>query len=163
MLQIILHTPLYVWPLLAYLIWIGWKSTKTHLISWKLLLIMPAIMSVWSACSGISIWKWLICTALGVWLGSLTVRRLNLRFDKERNKIEISGSWAPMVLSLSMFGLKYFLAVISHLYPELKGGSPFFLLDCATSVISGMFTGRVIGYWQRSKIASNSNLSPIEK
>lgn len=154
MIQIITHTPIYVWPLLAYLIWGGLKSRKTYSVSWKALLIMPLIMLIWSIYANISygnIYLWAICISIGIFLGSLTVRKLNLKFD--RNLIEIAGNWTPLILSMSIFSLRYFLGATYGMHPELKGTTNLLILENIATIISGMFTGRVIGYWRRFKQA----------
>ena len=165
--QIISNTPVYVWPLLAYLLWGGWKSRKTYVISWKPLLVMPAIMFIWSIYAvmtrygNVSICLWAVSITIGIWFGSLTVRGLKLRFDKQQNLIEVAGSWSPMILSLSIFTLRYFLGVAYGLHPDLKGNTALLILENIATIVSGMFTGRLVGYWQRSKISPHINLAEV--
>jgi uncharacterized protein with PQ loop repeat len=149
MMQVISHTPFYVWPLFAYLLWGGWKSTKTYSISWKSLLIMPAIMFLWSIYAIITRY------------GSLTVRGLQLKFDKKRNLIEIAGNWTPMILSMSIFSLRYFLGAAYGLYPDLAGNTALLILENVATAVSGMFTGRLVGYWQRSKASHHVDLGQV--
>jgi hypothetical protein len=158
MMQMITETPVYVWPLLTYLIWRGWESRKTHVTSWKALLIMPIIIFAWSIyaifssdCKTIWFVLWPISISLGIWFGSLTIRKLNLKFDKQQNLIETAGSWTPMILSMSIFGLRYFLGATYGFYPELKGSIGLLILENIATIISGMFIGRLIGYWRRFK------------
>ncbi len=162
--QVVVHAPVYVWFLLLYLLWSGWKSRKTRIVSWKLLLIIPAFMFIWSIYAmitrydSLSICFWAVSIAMGFWLGSLTVRRLKLRFDKQRHLIEIPGSWIPMMLSVSIFSLRYVLGAIYGLHPELSGNSALLVLENIATIVSGMFTGRLIGYWRRSIDSSHSEL-----
>lgn len=164
MFQIIANTPTYVWFILFYLIWIGWKSRSTHLASWSVLSIMPVIMGLWSffACvnyyGSIAIFRWVACLIVGIWLGTLTVRSLNLKFDKKRNLIEIAGNWTPFILSLCIFSLRYFLGVAYGMYPEIKGNWNLWILENIATIISGMFLGRLVAYWQRFKEASHVDL-----
>ena len=125
MIEIISGTPTYVWILLGYLLVGGWKSRKTHVISWKLLLFMPAIMFAWSIYAtalhgGAALCLWAISITIGVWLGSLTVRSIDLRFDKQKKLIEIAGGWTPLILSVTIFSLRYFLGATYGLYPDLE-------------------------------------------
>jgi hypothetical protein len=161
MLQILVNTPLYVWPLLALLIWGGVKAKKTHIVSWKALSIMPAIMLLWSIYSvatryaPVFLSLWAFSLGIGIWLGILMTRKLALRFDRQKKTVEIPGNWTPLILSLSIFSLRYTLGVSYGLHPESQG-SPLLLAveNCAT-VVSGVLLGRVAGFWQRSKKESS--------
>lgn len=167
MLQLISHTPLYVWFLLAIFLQKGWKARKTSVVSWKNLLIMPVVMTTWSIYSlvthyePISLCFWVMSLTAGVWLGSFTTRNLGLRFDKKRHLIEITGSWIPMILSLSIFSLRYFLGATYGLHPELLGDPILLTIENMASVISGMFIGRLMGYWKRFKVSSHTDLSGV--
>lgn len=168
MIEIISGTPTYVWILLGYLLVGGWKSRKTHVISWKLLLLMPAIMFTWSIYAmatrhgGAALCLWAISITIGIWLGSLTVRALELRFDKRKNLIEIAGRWTPLILSVTIFSLRYFLGATYGLYPDLEKTPALLAVENAATVVSGMFTGRLFGFWQRSKTAPHSDLSELK-
>jgi hypothetical protein len=169
MIEIISGVPFYVWPLLASLLIGGWKSRTTHTISWKTLLIMPAAMILWSIYATTALYRtlaiclWVISISLGIWFGSLTIRHLSLRFDKQKKLIEVSGSWTPMILSLSIFLLRYFLGATYGLHPELKGNLALFAVENIATVVSGMFAGRLLGYWQRSKESSHTDLIEAAK
>lgn len=164
--QIISHTPIYVWFLLAYLIWGGWKSRKTYVISLKPLMILPAIMFFASLYSVLTrfgslpaIYWWAISISLGIWAGSLTTRKLILRFDQKKRLIEVEGNWMPMILSISIFSLRYFLEAMYGIFPHLEEHTAFFTLENVATFVSGMFAGRVLGYWQRSKGSPHIDLS----
>ncbi len=165
MITIISHTPLYVWPLLAYLVWGGLKARKTHVVPWKALLIMPVVMFLWSIYSIVvhydPLWicLWAIGMTLGMWLGWLTVRKHDLRFDKQRNLIEIPGNWAPMLLSLSIFSLRYFLGAIYGLHPELIEDANLLSMETLATAVSGMLLGRLIGFWRRSLTSPHIDLA----
>lgn len=162
MIQIISNTPIYVWLLLVYLIRGGWKSRRDYTVAWKDLLVTPAIMFFWSIYStvtryeGSTICLWVVSLSLGIWVGLLTVRRLRLSFDKQKNLIEIAGNWTPMILSLTIFSLRYFLGAVYGLHPVLVGSYKMLAIECMATIVSGMFTGRLIGYYLRSKTASHN-------
>ncbi|NGX51169.1 MAG: hypothetical protein K1060chlam2_01029 [Chlamydiae bacterium] len=165
MIQIIYYTPVYVWPLFAYLLWIGWRARRSYVASWKTLLIMPTILFVWSIYRAfshfevVSISLWAVSITIGIVLGALTTRRLDLRFDKRRRVVEIAGNWTPLLLSLSIFSLRYFLGATYVLHPELAGSAILMGVECIATVISGTFTGRLIGYWQRAKESPHCDLA----
>lgn len=164
MLKIISNTPYFVWPMLLLMLWGGWKATKTSVVSWKPLIIFPFILLGWSIFSILSRYGvfylpfWTISLAIGIGLGWLTLRKTPLRFDKQRKLIEIGGSWKPMLLSLSIFGLRYFLGATYGMHPELSGNMNLLILENLATLISGMLLGRLVAYWQRSKIATHTDL-----
>jgi hypothetical protein len=106
LIQILYHTPIYIWLLLAVLLLGGYRAAKTSIVSWKALCIMPTIMLGWSA---YAMWKryqgehllfWITSLIIGIAIGFLIVRKLRLRFDKRRGLIEIAGSWKGLGSSL---------------------------------------------------------------
>src|SRR5579883_3586580 len=132
MIQIISHTPVYVWILLVYLLRGGWKARQTYTISWKTLCIMPLVMLVWSIYSVlvrygeiVPICLWAMSTALGIRLGSLMIRSIDLKFDKQQHLVKVSGNWTPLLLSGIIFSLRYFLGATYALHPELIGNTVF--------------------------------------
>lgn len=158
--EIISHTPVFAWPFLAYLIWGGWKSRKTHVVPLKALFIMPAIMFIWSIYANLdNTLLWALSITIGFWLGSLIAGRLPLRFDKRNQLIEIPGNWTPMILSLSIFSLRYILGTTYGLYPDLKGHISLLILENLATVVSGILLGRFCEFWRQSKTATHVALT----
>ncbi len=150
MIEVITRAPLYVWPLLAYLIYVGIRSRKTRWISMNLLAVCPVAFLSWSYYSrAFPIAVWLLCIAAGVGLGLLMVRNLPIRFDKKKRLAEIPGNWVTLGMSLSIFVIRYYLGVIYALFPDMIGSWPLMTLEVTAVVISGIFLGRLIGYWQK--------------
>lgn len=164
MFKILSHTPIYAWFFLAYLLWGGWKARKTYVVSWKALLVMPVIMFAWSIYSilthygAIYILLWMLSMSLGIWLGTLDVRRLNLKFDKQQKLIEITGNWTPILLSVSIFAFRYFLGVSYGLHPELRGNLFLLGIENGATIISGMLAGRLVGFWRQSRNSQHVDL-----
>lgn len=155
--SILTHTPLFVWPLLALLIWGGIQSRKTHTVSWRALLFFPMIMLMWSIydtvsrASVLSVCAWAGSQASGIWLGYLTVCRLPIGFVKERRALVIPGSYIPLILSLSIFALRYSLGVLGALVPDFAGSFSQLALENGASIVSGMFLGRLLCFKLRCK------------
>lgn len=164
MLKIITNAPIYVWPLFALLVWRGLKARKTYIATWKILSILPAAMMIWSVSAFATrygfrlIFISAVGIALGCWLGTNLVKKQNIKFDKTRQLIEIEGNSWPLILSLSIFCLRYFLGVAYAILPELVKNGACMMLECVTTILSGMFLGRLIGYWQKSKTSPHCDL-----
>lgn len=163
--KIISSTPLYAWLLLALLLWKGLRARKLHRISWKDTLIFPAIMVVWSFYSTYKNYEasaiifWVVSFAMGLGLGPFTLHNLRSVFDKKSKQIELSGSWVPLILSVSIFSLRYFLGVTYGMHPELRGTLSLLIVENLAAAISGIFLGRVLGLWRRYKSASHGDLT----
>jgi branched-subunit amino acid transport protein len=166
MIDMITHAPFYVWPLFAYLVFIGLKASKTSIISLKVLAIAPTIFCTWSFYSVLQRYGdnpllmvlWAGSTVFGAWIVYSMMRQLPLRFDKTNRLVEMPGSWAPLVLSMSIFTIRYALGVTGALYPEFTGNWILVIPELIAAVISGMSAGRVIRCWQKFKTSSHVNL-----
>ncbi|HSW73001.1 MAG TPA: DUF6622 family protein [Chlamydiales bacterium] len=163
MLKIITSAPFYVWPLLAYLVFIGIKSRKTQVLPLKVLFIMPIVFTVWSFYSftarynsmGIGL-LWALCIGVGSAIGSGIVQRMALRFDKENKLVEMPGSLLTLILSLSIFITKFGLGMAYSMNPEWIGKLLFF--EFSTTIITGVFIGRLVGVLKKYKSSSHIDL-----
>ena len=150
MIEVITGAPSYCWPLLAYLVYMGIKSRKTRWIPLRLLVVLPIAFLTWSYYSkAFSFPIWLLCETFGSFLGFLMVKNLKIQFNKKERMAEIPGSWVNLGMSLSIFVIRYYLGVVYALFPNMIGSWPLMTLEVASVVISGMFFGRLIGYWQK--------------
>lgn len=152
MLQIITQIPPFVWPLFAILLISGLRARKTSSLSIAVLLLIPSIFfgcSLFSffekyATDSLAILFWLICFVVGFSIGFIHMKRLKLRFDNKKKKVEIPGSWIPLILSMSIFISKFSIGAMSSMMPHLKGSLLFLRLELFASIILGIFAGRGI-------------------
>lgn len=166
MLKIITGTPFYVWPLLAYVIFIGIKARKKNVIPLKVLLIAPAIFSTWSFYSIITRYGAnffilsvaIISMLIGTFGGCLVMRKTKMRFDKIKKHVELPGSWITLILLMSLFSIKYFLGVTSALVPELVGTWFLLIPEFGAIIIAGVLVGRVVGCWKKYKSSLHVDL-----
>ncbi|QVL57551.1 MAG: hypothetical protein KFB93_00290 [Simkaniaceae bacterium] len=167
MLDIISHAPIYIWVILALLLWKGWRASRTNTVSWKDLIIIPVVMLIWTTYSitknygPLFILPWVASVSMGVGLGLFMIRKSSLRFDKKRKLIEFSGSWIPMVLLLSIFSLRFFLGATYGVHPELKGSLKLLIVENFATVISAIFLGRLMGTLKRFKQSPHVDLSSV--
>jgi hypothetical protein len=116
----------------------------------NLLLVFPVAFLTWSYYSRafhLTIWSFFVI--IGAALGLIMVRNHQIKFDKKKLLAEIPGNWVTLGMSLSIFVIRYYLSVIYALFPEMIGSWPLMTLEVAAVIISGMFLGRLIGYWQK--------------
>lgn len=152
MLQIITRIPLFVWPLFAILLISGLRARKTSSLSIAILLLIPSIFFACSlfsffekyATDSLAIFFWLISFVLGFSIGFFHMKRVRLRIDSQKKKVEIPGSWIPLILSMSIFISKFSIRMMSSMMPQLKGSLLLLGLELFATIILGIFAGRAI-------------------
>ncbi|MET4385895.1 hypothetical protein ABIB73_001640 [Bradyrhizobium sp. F1.4.3] len=148
--QILTHTPLWVFALLAYLVWQGIKATQPGTVPIWRALIVPVVFIVWGV-SRISfghqdnVWPlvaWTVAALALLPLGVLTPRPFEV--DHASGLIIRPGSASALVRNLVVFSLQYAVGVISAIDAS----------DRALAIIVGRaISGATAGYFLGSTIA----------
>ncbi len=162
MLQIITKIPVFVWPLFSILLLSGLRARKAREVPIAVLFLVPSIFFGWSlfsffgkyAMTPLAIIFWLLCLGLGFFIGFSHMQRLNLQFDKEKNKVEMPGSWIPLMLSMSIFISKFSIGMMRSIMPHLNGSPLFLGLELFSTIILGIFAGRGINCLMRYRAFS---------
>jgi hypothetical protein len=163
MLQIITKIPIFIWPLFVFLLLGGLKARKSGPVPLALLLLVPSLFFLWSFFSFFGKYGadyvlallWFLCLGIGFFIGFSHIQRLKLRFDKKKRKVELPGSWIPLILSMSIFTTKLSLGIMGGMFPHLNGSLLFLGLELCGTIIPGIFVGRGIGCLFRYKTASD--------
>jgi len=157
LLDIITHTPRWVFGLLAMLIVLGLMQTRTRQVRIQVALILPFIVLILSLTSVIRYVGWqipaLLCWLIGisaVIFFSIKMFNENLvRLDKSSRKLIIQGSWIPMFVILGIFLTRYALGVATAMQFEITRNPSFLLI---VSLIlggwSGFFLARGFMFWR---------------
>ena len=149
--QIISHTPVYVWALLAFLIYRGVLAASDREVSLRKLFIIPAVMLVMSLVSikgqgvlGAGVWlTGMLVTVLLIW----TTDKGEISVDRAAGTVLQRGSWTPLVLMIAIFATKYTVAVMSAMHPELQSQMLFVVpVSGLFGVFNGVFVGRLLRY-----------------
>lgn len=159
MLQIITKIPLFVWPLFVILLLGGLRASKTSTVPIVSLLLIPFIffcLSLFSffgkyASDPLAIIFWFLSLGLGFSIGFFNMQRLRLQFDRKKKKVEMPGSWIPLMLSMSIFTSKFSIGMMSSMMPQLNGSLLFLGLELFATIILGVFAGRGINCLMRFK------------
>ena len=162
MLQIITKIPVFVWPLFAILLIGGLRARKTSAVPIAVLLLIPSIFFGWSlfsffgkyATNPLAILFWLLCLGVGGFIGFLHMQRLKLQFDRQKKKVEMPGSWIPLILSMSIFTSKFSVGMMSSMMPHLSGSLLFLGLELFATIILGIFAGRGINCLMRYRASA---------
>jgi hypothetical protein len=148
--QILIHTPIWVFPLFAYLIWLGIKAMRPRTVTIWRSLIVPAVFIIWGLSRLFSrqqdfFWPliaWLGAAAVLLLVGLLTAQPIEL--DHTTGEIKRPGSWVPLIRNITVFALQYTVAVISAVDPH----------DATTAAVIGRaISGGTTGYFLGRTIA----------
>jgi hypothetical protein len=157
LLQILSHTPLYVWAILAFLVARGVAASRTRDVKFAHGFIVPLVMLalalqgvLGSFGGGTAALAWLAALALTAALTWRLVDPLRIEARRVDGIIRERGSWQPLVLMLAIFCAKYAVNVALAVAPQLRGSASFTVAAC---VLFGAFNGIFIG-----KLLRNASL-----
>ncbi len=160
--QILTHTPVYVWAILAFLVYRGVLAAREREIGFGRMLVIPVLMLALSL-QAIGSQFGIASVAILAWtIGAAAIALQRIRFGSSRASagaspglVRIRGSWAPLALMLAIFALKYALAVALAIQPGLAGDIRFAASACALlGLCNGWFLGQLAADVASSRRAS---------
>jgi hypothetical protein len=147
---ILTHTPIWVWFLLKGLIVLGLVQTRDRRVGQRTVLAMPVGLGVWSLVSAgqafgwqpptLALWAgaWALGLVLQPWL--MPSPRVQALAD---GRFAITGSWAPLVLILTIFFIRYSVSACLAVVPELATLPAFSVAACLLyGLPSGLLAAR---------------------
>lgn len=154
--QILLHTPSWVWLLLAALLWRGYAMTQAQTVTQSRLIMLPAVFVALSLSGVISTFGpqpgALLC-----WLGGLALSAYETQrhgapkgavYVAHSRSYELPGSRVPLLLIVLIFTVKYSVGVQLALHGQLRQVELFVLTVSAIyGALSGVFLGRALRLW----------------
>lgn len=146
---ILRHTPLWVWALLALLIWLGSLGLRRRRMALRRVASAPVVFIIWGLSglaarpfeAGLIAALWLGGLVIGLGLGLLTGPRL-LSVDRMRREVELPASWWPLARNLIIFFAHYALIVAAAILAAHKA-----TLLQADIVVSGASAGYFTGWF----------------
>ena len=167
-LQTILNTPPWVWPLLAFLLFLGIRALRPRTASLWRIAILPTVFCAWGLYGLVSlhaltaqrILPWVAAMAVGISAGMLVAGLQPIRADKVRHLVRAPGGPLTLVLILSVFATKYAFGVLHATRSDLFAEPRLWLTELALSgVLTGMFAGRFAGLWRQYRAAPHEDLA----
>lgn len=147
--QIVTNTPLWVWPLMLLVLWLGWRGLQPRTLVPMRLAVLP-LVGLGMALSGIAqsvrpglalaAWAGALLAALP--LGYLIGSRRSLHFT-ETGQVEVAGGWFALVFGVSIFAVRYTLGVLFGVLPQLRI-EPFWIALAGS--VGGIVTGIGLGW-----------------
>jgi hypothetical protein len=161
LIQILTHTPLYVWAILAFLLWRGVAEMRDRELTLRRMLILPLVML------GLSLNDMALKFDLGAPLiaawsaGCAAAMLLAWRFGRTRiaagsapDSVLVRGSVMPLVLMLAIFLTKYITSIVLVIQPQLAHQLAVAATIC---LVFGVFNGVLLGRLARMAGALGGN------
>ena len=155
--NILLQTPWWVYLLLYVLIQRGIAASKTQVVPFAKMLILPILFSGLSiytivtqiGVNPLTLITWIVATVFGIASGLRMLRGTKIRVDRKKHLIEIPGTWRTLVLILIIFSAKYFFGYLMSANPAILHNTLFNVsLILVSGICSGMFVGNFFYYGQ---------------
>lgn len=153
LIQILTHTPLYVWAILAFLVYRGMAAMRDRDMEVRKLVMIPAVMLVLSlqdisAKFGLGGWAlaaWAVAAA-GVALAAGLAGSERIAASAVPSHVRVRGSRLPLVMMMAVFFTKYAASVAVSVAPQLRQDTLFACIVCGLfGVFNGWFIGRLVG------------------
>lgn len=157
--QILSHTPIWVYALFFVLLVFGLIQTRTRTVSKIPALLLPVGMIALSL-SGINssfglttipLAAWGIALSIATVVGYTFFRDKRVHCKATDGKFFIPGSWIPLVVMMAIFSAKYVYAVMNAFNAEIIS-TPMFIgaLSAVYGLLSGYFCSRAINLIKQS-------------
>lgn len=124
--QIVVNTPLWVWPLMAYVVWVGVKGLRPRTLPFWRLAVLPTVGVILSFVGigqavqpALALVAWLVALGVGLPLGILLGRHRTVR-RVDDGRLEIAGGWFMLIFGISIFAVRYTLGVVFGMAPALR-------------------------------------------
>lgn len=152
--QILFNTPLWVWAILAFLVYRGILASLDRETSLKKLFIIPFVMLVLSlqgiasafGTGSTAMLSWLAAAVVGGALSWQLFKPDSVRPDPQRQVVFQRGSWVPFMLMMGIFFTKYVVSVTLALHADYKQDVLFVAAVCSLyGLFNGVFLGKLLG------------------
>jgi hypothetical protein len=148
--QIVVNTPLWVWPLMLFVLWLGWRGLQPRVMPSARLAILP-LVGLATSLAGIAqslrpvlaLAGWAPALMLALPLGwAIGVRRA-VHLRPEDGRLEVVGGWFALGFGVSIFAVRYTLGVLSSVMPGLRAEPLWIVLSGG---VGGIVTGIGLGW-----------------
>lgn len=156
--QILSHTPAWVYVLFVYLIFRGIKARKPAGVTPLRLVLVPALLIGWGlydlirlyGLSATSLTPWLAALGIGAIIGWFLIRGRIIEVDRAAGVIKRPADYTVLPLIVFAFSIKYAIGVIAALSPVRLANPSFRIFDLTLSgILAGVFVGKLALYLTR--------------
>ncbi|SUZ31196.1 hypothetical protein ROE7235_00932 [Roseibaca ekhonensis] len=141
--------PLWVFPLLFGLVWLGSRASKSRAVSSWLVYALPmlGLLSLTAAQGLAQAETALTAMAVAYIAGALWGYRAQAAWviRRDARRVHLRGEWVTMVTILSLFILNFATGIVQGMAPALAEGATFALgFGLLAGVLSGSLMGRAL-------------------
>ena len=153
-LQIIQHTPVWVWGLFVALVAFGLSQTRDRAVSLTRVTILPLVLlalSFWGVVSTfahatIAIVAWGAGVATAIALGRGLMRARGASWSPETGLLHVPGSWLPLAMMVALFLIKWGVGATLAINHSMVSHTAFgAACGLAYGGFSGLFAARALG------------------
>jgi hypothetical protein len=148
--KIIATTPLYVWAILAYLLFVGIKAMRNHIVYLPKFFIIPAVLiglkyKVFFSENNIIYIGFML---LGLSVGFITAQKTVIKIFRELKSIELPGNYSTIIILITFFLIKYIFGYLEATNRELVN-LYLYIENSISGILAGYFLGRSVCYVYR--------------
>ncbi|HZR87231.1 MAG TPA: DUF6622 family protein [Bradyrhizobium sp.] len=161
--NILAHTPPWVFPLIAAVIWLGSIGLYDRAVPLLLLFVLPVVLLAMSIATAIGTSApplaaasgWVAAAAVGGLLGWSSAEKPR-EIDPMAARIIIPGSPIPLIVCIAIVTWRYLFGYLYGRYPALLANERYALAFIAgTALLAGVMFGRLCRYgawyWRRAR------------
>ncbi|KQX23190.1 DUF6622 family protein [Variovorax sp. Root434] len=157
LMQIILHTPKWVFAVFFLLLWLGARQLLANNVSLTRVTLMPVAMGALSVYGVVSVFGDSFGALLGWAAAAVAMLALVLqrplpattRYDAAARSFHVAGSPVPLMLMMGIFLTKYVVGAALAMHPELRQQAAFGLvIPVLYGAFSGVFAARAVRLWK---------------
>ncbi len=157
LMQIVLHTPKWVFAVFFLLLWLGARQLLANQVSLTRVTLMPVAMgglSVYGVVSvfGDSFGALLGWAAAAAVMAALVLQRplhAATRYDAAARQFEVAGSPVPLMLMMGIFLTKYVVGAALAMHPELRFQPTLaIVVPVLYGAFTGVFAARAVRLWK---------------
>jgi hypothetical protein len=172
LIEILKHTPHWVFGLFVVLLAAGCVMSKDRVISRRRISILPAAMVALSfygvlSASGIApagLISWASGLGIAAAIGARLAPSAGVRFSTETHMFSVPGSWLPLASIMAIFFTKYAVAVVQARQLPIADDWVFIAsISLCYGFLSGVFVGRSLamrGLAKRSMEVMSNRTTP---
>ena len=157
LMQILTHTPKWVFVLFVGLLWLGLKQMLPRSMGINRATIVPLAMTALSLYGVVSVFgetpqtllTWVVGAAVAFAVYFQLSSTAKIQYDAASRRFNVPGSVVPLILFMGIFLTKYAVGVSITLQPALAHDSSFALsIGMLYGAFSGVFLARAAQLWR---------------
>lgn len=168
--QFLTQTPIWVWVLLVWLLFRGFKGRMPGDTTLAKMAIIPVVFTAWGLFDLVTLYGaapdtaifWLVGIAAGSVIGWFLLARFQIVADRAAGVLHRPADYALLPLLMATFAVKYGFGVIGSVSPHLLAETGFRIAHLALSgLFTGIFVGKFIRYasiWRAAGLAASPAL-----